>query len=257
MKTCPRCSTAVQDGVSFCPSCGSGILATPGLPSPPAGTMAPGSYAGAPQTSGKAIGSLICGIVSMVILPFFASIPAVILGHISLSEIRKGAGRLQGKGMALAGLIMGYFSVAFIPIILIIAAIAIPNLLRAKMAANEASAVGALRMYNMAIMSYASRCPGVGFPASVRDLGPGSGDCQGGTSLVDSILAQPETTRNGYHFSYSPGSTDSNGRVVSYTLTADPVAENATGVRHFFLDESGVIRYASGIPANPASPALQ
>ena len=51
----------------------------------------------------------------------------------------------MGDGMAIAGLVLGYIGFAAIPFILIIAAIAIPNLLRARMAANEASAVGSLR----------------------------------------------------------------------------------------------------------------
>lgn len=87
------------------------------------------------HTSGKAIASLICGIF-FFILP--AAIVAVILGHLSCSEIGKSLGRIRGRGLALAGLILGYFGVAFIPFILIIAAIAIPNLLRARIAANEA-----------------------------------------------------------------------------------------------------------------------
>ncbi|HYL63461.1 MAG TPA: DUF4190 domain-containing protein [Candidatus Methylomirabilis sp.] len=200
---------------------------------------------------------MICGIVSVIILPFFASIPAVILGHISLSEIRKSAGRLQGKGMAIAGLVMGYFSVAFIPFLLIIAAIAIPNLLRAKMAANETSAVSALRTYNAAIDAYAQRCQNTGFPASVQDLGPGTGECQGGANLLDPFLAQPAGIRSGYRFFYSPGPADSTGHVVSYTITADPVVENTTGGRHFFIDESGVIRCARDARATADSPSLQ
>jgi type IV pilus assembly protein PilA len=49
---------------------------------------------------------------------------------------------------------MGYAQVVFIPFLLIIAAIAIPNLLRARMAANEVSLVGTLRTYNMAMVNY-------------------------------------------------------------------------------------------------------
>ncbi|MGC1167958.1 MAG: DUF4190 domain-containing protein, partial [Candidatus Acidiferrales bacterium] len=72
-------------------------------------------------TSGKAIASLICGIFTLF-LP--ASIAAIILGHLSLSEIRKSAGRLGGRGVASAGLVLGYAGIALIPFILIIAAIA-------------------------------------------------------------------------------------------------------------------------------------
>lgn len=256
MKTCPRCAATVQDNVSFCPTCGTGIGSLPSF-SPGTAPVSSLPYGTAQQTSGKAVGSLVCGILSVIILPLFASIPAVILGHISLSEIRKSAGRLGGKGMAIAGLVMGYFSVAFIPFILIIiAAIAIPNLLRAKMAANEASAAATLRAYDTAIETYAARCQNVGFPASLRDLGPGSGDCQGGANLLNSTLAEQSVVRNGYLFSYSPRTWDGSGRAVSYGLTADPVTENTTGSRHFFIDERGAIRCATGGPATAESPEL-
>jgi Domain of unknown function (DUF4190) len=139
------------------------------LPDSPAyrGPLPPGFE---PPTSGKAIGSLICGIFCFF-LP--ASLIAVILGHLSLSEIRKSAGRLKGQGLATTGLILGYLGIALIPFLLIIAAIA--NLLRSKMAANEASAVGSLRTLNTAAIRYALQCPDFGFPASVENLGPGSG----------------------------------------------------------------------------------
>src|SRR5262249_32129647 len=105
------------------------MAATPGTPT--------AAYLGPATTSGKAIGSLVCGIIS--VFPF--CLVAIILGHLSLSEIRKSAGRLKGDGMAIAGLVLGYLGIVAIPIILIVAAIAIPNLLRARQAANEASAV--------------------------------------------------------------------------------------------------------------------
>jgi type IV pilus assembly protein PilA len=255
MNTCPRCRATVHDGVSFCPACGTSMGSTGNL-LPPQAPAPPLPYGVAQATSGKAVGSLVCGILSVIILPLFASIPAVILGHISLSEIRKSAGRLHGKGMAIAGLVMGYFSVAFIPFVLIIAAIAIPNLLRARMVANEASAAGILRAYDLALQTYAARCENIGFPASLQDLGPGTGGCQGGANLLDSALAEQGVVRNGYLFSYSPRTWDASGRAVSYGLTADPVTEGTTGRRHFFLDERRTIRCATGAPATADSPAL-
>jgi type II secretory pathway pseudopilin PulG len=216
----------------------------------------PGAYTGPQETSGKATASLICGIVAYLILPFLAAIPAIILGHLALSDIKKKAGQLKGNGLAIAGMVMGYAQLVFIPFILIIAAIAIPNLLRARMAANEASAVGTLRTYNTAIVSYATHCQSTGFPASARNLGPGNGDCEG-ANLVGAELAAPATTRSGYRFFYSPGPADNLGRVVSYTITADPITDNTTGTRHFFTDESGVIRMTRGEQATPDSPPLQ
>src|SRR6202045_5499835 len=136
MKICPYCAEAIQEDSQFCQFCGTNL----GSPPVPAAS----SIAAAPiesHTSGKAIASLICGIF-FFILP--AAIVAIILGHLSYSEIQKSLGRVRGRGIALAGLILGYSGLSFIPI-LIIAAIAIPNFMRAKVAANEASAVGSLR----------------------------------------------------------------------------------------------------------------
>jgi len=75
------------------------------------------------ETSGMAVASLVFGCL-FFILP--AAIVAIILGHLSKSEIAKSAGRLKGAGMALAGLILGYVGVAFIPFLLIGIAILIP-----------------------------------------------------------------------------------------------------------------------------------
>ena len=276
MKKCPYCSGAVQDDARGCPLChmsltvppapvGAPMSAQPGAPTGlPQGTLPPGMPPGAgygvpyPQstgeTSGKAIGSLICGIIGFSFLPFVASIPAIVLGHLSLSEIKRSAGQIKGHGIALAGLILGYVGIAFLPMILIIAAIAIPNLIKAKMAANEASAIGALRTYNAAITAYAAQCPQQGYPSSAQNLGPGSGDCDA-ASLVDGVLAQDIALRNGYRFFYGHGRTDAEGHVAGFTLNADPVAPS-TGTRHFFLDESGVIRVNSRTAADRFSPAL-
>jgi type IV pilus assembly protein PilA len=248
--TCPYCAEPIPDGSQFCPKCGTKLgtpvmaAVSPGLPSTPP--------FGEPPTSGKAIGSLICGIF-MFFLP--ASIAAVVLGHLSLSEIRKSAGRLKGQGLATAGLILGYMGIAFIPFILIIAAIAIPNLIRARMAANEASAVGSLRTYNAAIAGYAAQCAQKGFPLSAEQLGPGSGDCDH-ADLVDRSLASERPIKSGYVFVYHVGATDAEGRVVSYVLSADPVTQNQTGMRHFYSDETQVIRFELSAPAGPGSPPL-
>ena len=176
----------------------------------------------------------------------FTAIAAVVLGHIALSEIKRSAGRLAGHGMAVAGLILGYLGVAFIPFILIIAAIAIPNLLRSKMAANEASAVGSLRTLNTAMVTYATECPKIGYPKDLRSLGAGrSGTDQcAHADLVDAQLGTALPIKHGYHFFYT-AQVDADGMVTGYVLAADPVTPGTSGVRHFFTDQSGVIRYST------------
>jgi hypothetical protein len=187
---------------------------------------APG-FVGTPETSGKAIISLVCGLLFFVPLAFIA---AIVFGHLSLSEIRRSAGRLKGQGMAIAGLVLGYGWFLFIPIILIIAAIAIPNLLRARMAANESSAVGSVRAINTAEITYVSRHPDIGYACSLSDL-----------SQIDSELASGR--KNGYAFELTGCSAGAEGAGnIKYQVIAYPTARNQTGVGAFCSDESAVIR---------------
>jgi type IV pilus assembly protein PilA len=201
--------------------------------------MAPPAPVGAAQTSGKAVTSLIFGLF-IFFFPF--SIIAIIFGHLSLSEIRRSAGRLKGDGMAMAGLVLGYLGVAGVPVMLIIAAIAIPNLLRARMAANESSAVATVRTIQTAEITYSSSHPQAGYTCAMSDLVA--------DQLIDSKLASGP--RNGYAFDLmtcSPGPDGSANR--TYQVVAYPVALNQTGVRAFCADESGLIRVdEKGSPQN-------
>src|ERR1039457_5122704 len=96
-----------------------------------------------------------------------------------------------------------------VAIILIIAAIAIPNLLRSRIAANEASAGGSLRTINTAQVTYASTYPAQGFATSLAILG-GTGTSSSSTSalLLDNVLgtastggtAAPGNVKSGYSF---------------------------------------------------------
>ncbi len=123
MKTCANCGGTNLDDAQFCQMCGRSLAAAeavplapsmlgqtgpqPPSPTSPAAPQPPGEPP--PQTSGMAVGSLICGIL-FAFLP--AAITAVVLGHISRSEIRRSTGRLKGAGMALAGLILGYVGIS-------------------------------------------------------------------------------------------------------------------------------------------------
>ena len=125
-----------------------------------------------------------------------------------------------------------------VAIILIIAAIAIPNLLRSRMAANEASAVGSLRTINTAVVTY-STTYGIGYPAALANLGPASSATSTSADLIDSVLSAG--SKSGYTFTFTAAAAV-NGSVNSYTLTAAPITRGTTGQRTFFTDQSGVIR---------------
>ncbi|MFZ0522396.1 MAG: DUF4190 domain-containing protein [Candidatus Acidiferrales bacterium] len=266
---CPQCATANPDSAQYCSKCGTSFAPTHAASAAPAPAAAPVPPVDVP-TSGKAIASLICGIFTLF-LP--ASIAAIILGHLSLSDIRRSAGRLGGRGVAIAGLVLGYAGIVLIPLILIIAAIAIPNLLRAKIAANEASAVGSLRTINVAAVTYESEYEN-GFPSTLEALEgkPGAkADCNH-AGLLDRTLASGQ--RIGYVFTYTPKYPDdstepvispkaaangcTSGGASGYSVTADPVRRGSTGRRSFYTDQTGVIRYSNdGESATADSPPLE
>ena len=135
-----------------------------------------------------------------------------------------------------------------VTIILIIAAIAIPNLMKNKMAANETAAVEALRTLNESAILYSTTYGS--FPHAISNMGPSQGSpnpTSAAADLIDSVLATG--TKSGYHFTYNVGATDPGGNVVSYSILASPVAPGQTGQRFFFTDQSGTIR------ANPVGTA--
>jgi prepilin-type N-terminal cleavage/methylation domain-containing protein len=144
-----------------------------------------------------------------------------------------------------------------VAIILIIAAIAIPNLLRSRMAANEASAVGSIRTMNTSAVTYSSTYPSAGFPLTLAAMGQtGTGVCSASSTqgcLLDSVLTLG--TKSGYVFTWS---SDGLNPSVNYSVVGVPVVPGSSGQRGFFSDQSGVIRYTTdGTAPTLASPPLQ
>jgi type IV pilus assembly protein PilA len=142
-----------------------------------------------------------------------------------------------------------------VAIILIIAAIAIPNLLRARMQANESSAVSSIHAVNTAQISYSTIFPTVGFAPSLSALGDGgTSPCPGTSSAscyIDSSLSSG--TKSGYSFVYTQDASMSPS--LHYIITADPVSRGISGQRGFYSSDSNVIRYnATGTASSSDSP---
>jgi len=129
-----------------------------------------------------------------------------------------------------------------VAIILVIAAIAIPSLLRSRIAANQASAIESLRVLGTAEVTY-SACYGNGYSTTLAALGPvpnGAVASATAAGLIDDLLANG--TKSGYMFTYTPTLQDATGRYNGFTILANPSQPGVTGNDYFYEDETHVIR---------------
>ncbi len=138
--------------------------------------------------------------------------------------------RNKQKGFSLIELLI------VVAIILIIAAIAIPNLMRSKMAANEASAVASLRTLNTSIVAYSTTY--ATDPPTLASLGPSAAPSSTAADLVDNLLGVDPAQKSGYTITYTSVAATP---ITQYTILAAPQSPS-TGQRKFFTDQSGVIR---------------
>ncbi len=137
-----------------------------------------------------------------------------------------------------------------VAIILIIAAIAIPNLLRAKISANESSAVGSVRNIVTGQISYNTSFPATGYPAALANLGEGgagvvvcppAGPTIAAACLIDSTLAAG--TKSGYGFG-AVGACPVGAPAINtcFSIFGVPNTYNSTGTKNFCVLEDGVLR---------------
>lgn len=235
---CLGCGNSMAAGERFCGICGRDSLAGSATAVDPAV-----AFGLAPETSGKAIFSLICGILFFLpIPPFFLA--AVIFGHLSLWEIRRSAGRLTGRGLAIAGLALGYLGVAAMVALIVFV---VSNrkswdrsVAETAIASNENSTVSAVRTLNTAEIAYAQAHRESGYTCSLSELSGAWG--------ISRDLARGR--KNGYVFELQ-GCTaaKANGPIVKYQVVAYPENSKKAGTPAFCSNESDMIRVArSGSP---------
>ncbi len=236
---CLGCGTSMGAEERFCGNCGrdSSLGADVKGPDPTLAWVAP-------ETSGKAIFSLIIGIFSL--FPPFG-LGAIIFGHISLSDIRKSSGKLVGRGLAIAGLVLGYLGVAAFTTLMIIGAYSARQaekaLTAAKAAArskgvtravitNQPSAVSAIRALNTAEIAHLQAHPAQGYTCSLDELAKSwgiRGDLDQVKKADYSIALQ----------GCSPSKAD--GKVTKYQVVAYPKAGKAK-LPAFCSNQSDVIK---------------
>jgi len=143
-----------------------------------------------------------------------------------------------------------------IAVIMIIAALAIPQLLRAKMSANESAAASALRTLATQEANYDSAWNS-GYSPTLAAMGPplpGNPPSPSNADLIDQVFASG--IRGGYQFLYTPLIPSGSPTVTGYTVNANPISPGITGDSYFYLDQSNVIRQNYGSPASVTSSPL-
>lgn len=237
---CPNCGAQNENASVACVKCGGPLpSASPQWPQP--------AVYGTPQPVTHVPNHLVPAILTTI----FCCLPFGIVSLVYASRVntKLAAGNVQGaiadsrnaKTWAIVALATGV-----IPMIMILAAIAIPNLLRSRIAANEASAVSSLRTIDTAQVTYAAKYPETGFSCRIEELGGSPSDCGDHPNataqhacLLDSKLSSGQ--KFGYRFSLT-NCEQMNGAFVRYQVTAEPLVPGSTGQRVFCTDQSGVIK---------------
>lgn len=234
---CPKCGATIAEGSEVCPACSGHTDSSFGDPTRRSAPARP------PLMDGYAITSIILGALALFPFSFITGIPAVIFGHVGRSRVRRSQGRRRGRGMALTGLLMGYCS--------IVLAVGIGGrmLIKTRSEAHDSEAQSNIRKVSTLIATY--RLTYGEYPAALAVMGPagsGSPSASAANLLRVEELSDMASGRSGYIYTYQRTSE-------GYTLRADP-ASFGSGVRHFYIDQTGSLRFEDKQQAGPASSIL-
>lgn len=252
--TCPQCRFENATEASFCANCGHDLRQPPGV-------AAPGGF-GPPAVAkkGLAITSFALGIASVPLVCLFGlgvltALVAFVIGIVALVKANRSPAEYGGNGMAIAGIVTSGLCLLTVPIL---AAIAIPSLLRARVAANESAAIGDVRTVISGEAAYASA--NSGYYDTLECLGTPTQCIPGypptGPTFLDPSLTRV-TPKSGYSRRFYPGtpgeqsSQVSPSSIRSFAYVAVPTERNRTGVRGFCGDDTGRICYSSDGSAPP------
>lgn len=252
---CRQCGFVGWGDAEVCKKCGASMLSDvpPQTFQPQGSTVAP-SYPGysiqsEPQLrNGLAITALVMGILNFMLLGIFVipSIVGIVVSGVALKKINRSPHEYGGKSMAIGGLVMNIVSAVFLIPVMLIAAIAIRNLLAAARAANEAAAIRSLRIIQDAEQTYhATR--GQGRYGTLADLQH--------DRLISADLASG--MKSGYRFKLEVIAAGPND-LPEFEAVAVPKDYPMSGIRSFFVDQTGVIRGEDrqGLEANRSTPPV-
>jgi type IV pilus assembly protein PilA len=205
------------------------------------------------QKRGLAIASLVLGILGFFTFGIFGvgAIVGIVLAIVAMNRVKSEPWKYGGRGMAVAGLVLSIISIVTVIPVGIIAAIAIPNLLQARMAANEGAAVYSLRTISAAELTYQGQFQRFG---TLEELA--------GANLIDPKLGSG--TKSGYRFTVeltSESRTDEEfgSSAEGFVVNCVPLDYRGSGRRSFFVDETQVVRGADnvGLPSSAGDPPLE
>ncbi len=189
-------------------------------------------YSSVKLKKGLAIASLVIGILDLFSFGLLGlgAIAGITLSIVALSKAKRNPHQYGGQSLATAGLVMSIISVVMIVPLGIVAAIVIPNLLASRKAANEAASISSLRSIHTAQATYQSTV--------------GNGEYGTMDQLAAQRLITPELAsgfRYGYEFTVDVR-TGGYDEPPGFQVVAVPVTYGSTGIRSFYVDESGVVR---------------